>query len=313
MRMLTLSAVALSAFTASAFAQCGSACSGSKSTANVVAASNNHAGPDIVDTAVAAGNFKTLAAALKAADLVDALKGDGPFTVFAPTDEAFAKLPAGTVETLLKPENKKLLQSILLYHVASGEVTASQVTKLNDVTTLNGQRAVIGTDSGVTIGDATVVATDIMTSNGVIHVIDQVILPETKTIPEVADSAQQFATLLAAVEAAGLSETLMGEGPFTVFAPTDEAFAALPSGTVESLLQPENRAKLQEILTYHVVSGRVFSDAAVKLDSAKTVAGKEINIAFRNGSLFINRSEVVATDIQASNGVIHVIDAVLLP
>ena len=305
MRMLTLTAAALSAFAASAFAQCGSSCSGTTATSNVVAASNDHHAADIVDTAVAAGNFNTLAAALKAADLVDALKGDGPFTVFAPTDAAFAKLPAGTVEPLL--------QSILLYHVASGEVTASQVTKLTDVTTLNGQRATIGTDNGVTVGDATVIATDIMTSNGVIHVIDTVILPETKSIPEIAKGAGQFMTLLAAVEAAGLSETLMGEGPFTVFAPTDEAFAALPSGTVESLLEPKNRAKLQEILTYHVVTARVIADAAEKLDTAKTVAGKKINIAFRNGELFINRSQVVASDIQASNGVIHVIDAVLLP
>ncbi|GAB4517530.1 MAG: hypothetical protein Tsb0013_21800 [Phycisphaerales bacterium] len=313
MRLLSLSAVALSALTANALGQCGSSCTSEASTARVVAASNDHHAPDIVDTAVAAGNFKTLAAALKAADLVDALKGDGPFTVFAPTDEAFAKLPKGTVETLLKPENKKKLQSILLYHVVEGELTADRVTKHMDLTTLNGQRAMIGTDAGVSIDNATILATDIMASNGVIHVIDEVILPETKSIPAIAKDAGQFKTLLAAVDAAGLTETLLGEGPFTVFAPTDEAFNALPSGTVESLLEPRNRHKLQEILTYHVVSGRVYADDAVKLDTAKTVEGSKINIAFRDGSLFINRSEVVAADIEASNGVIHVIDAVLLP
>jgi transforming growth factor-beta-induced protein len=313
MRMLTLTAVALSALSAHALGQCGSTCSSQASTARVVAASNDHHAADIVDTAVAAGNFKTLAAALKAADLVDALKGDGPFTVFAPTDEAFAKLPKGTVETLLKPENKKKLQAILLYHVVEGELTADQVTKHMDLTTLNGQRAMIGTDAGVSIDNATILATDIMASNGVIHVIDEVILPETKTIPAIAKDAGQFKTLLAAIDAAGLTETLLGEGPFTVFAPTDEAFNALPSGTVESLLEPRNRHKLQEILTYHVVPGRVYADDAVKLDTAKTVEGSTINIAFRDGSLFINRSEVVAADIEASNGVIHIIDAVLLP
>jgi uncharacterized surface protein with fasciclin (FAS1) repeats len=133
---------------------------------------------DIVDTTIGAGQFKTLAAALKAADLVGTLKGDGPFTVFAPTDAAFSKLPAGTVESLLKPENKEKLTAILTYHVVPGAVKAEQVTKLDEAKTVNGAMVKVSTDGGkVKINDATVVKADIPATNGVIHVIDKVILP----------------------------------------------------------------------------------------------------------------------------------------
>lgn len=133
---------------------------------------------DIVDTAVAAKDFKTLAAALKAADLVDALKGEGPFTVFAPTDRAFAKLPKGTLESLLKPENKEKLASILKYHVVSGNVTSSDVVKLTEAKTLEGTPVKIAVKEGkVMIDNATVTKPDIKASNGVIHVIDTVLLP----------------------------------------------------------------------------------------------------------------------------------------
>jgi uncharacterized surface protein with fasciclin (FAS1) repeats len=136
---------------------------------------------DIVDTAVAAGSFKTLAAALKAAGLVDTLKGKGPFTVFAPTDEAFAKLPAGTLESLLKPENKAQLTAILTYHVVPGAVMAAQVTTLKEAKTVNGQSLKISTMNGTVMVDkAHVVTTDIKASNGVIHVIDTVMLPAAK-------------------------------------------------------------------------------------------------------------------------------------
>ena len=135
---------------------------------------------DIVDTAVAAGQFETLAAALGAADLVDTLKGDGPFTVFAPTDEAFAKLPEGTVESLLKPENRDQLIAILTYHVVPGAVRAADVVKLDEAATVNGQSVAIQVaDNGVQINNANVIATDIEASNGVIHVIDTVILPSS--------------------------------------------------------------------------------------------------------------------------------------
>ncbi len=133
---------------------------------------------DIVDTAVGAGDFTTLAAALEAADLVTTLKGSGPFTVFAPTDEAFSKLPAGTVETLLKPENKQQLVDILSYHVVPGKVMAADVVSLDEAPTVNGYKLSISAEgNGVKVNDANVTATDIDASNGVIHVVDQVILP----------------------------------------------------------------------------------------------------------------------------------------
>jgi len=134
---------------------------------------------DIVDTAVAAGNFETLAAALTAGGLVDTLKSEGPFTVFAPTDEAFAKLPAGTIESLLQPGNKDQLVSILTYHVLAGKVMAVDVVKLQSATTVNGEDVTIRVEEGkVYVNDAMVTVTDIGASNGVIHVIDTVLIPE---------------------------------------------------------------------------------------------------------------------------------------
>lgn len=148
-------------------------------TLSLAANAGSMAKKDIVDTAVAAGNFKTLAAALQAAGLVDTLKGPGPFTVFAPTDEAFAKLPAGTVDDLLKPENHDKLVAILTYHVVPGEVMAKDVVKLHEAKTVNGKELKIVTDGGkVMVDNANVVKTDIACSNGVIHVIDSVLLPQ---------------------------------------------------------------------------------------------------------------------------------------
>ena len=269
---------------------------------------------DIVDTAVGAGSFKTLVAAVKAAGLVETLKGEGPFTVFAPTDEAFAKLPKGTVESLLKPENKEKLQSILTYHVVAGKVMAADVVKVTGTVSVQGQQIdVVVKDGTVKVDGATVVKTDIACSNGVIHVIDSVILPADKDIVETAVAAGSFKTLAAALTAAGLVETLKGEGPFTVFAPTDAAFAKLPAGTVESLLLPENKDKLIGILTYHVVSGKVLASDVATLKSAKTVNGKEAMIKASDKGVMVDAAKVTATDIEASNGVIHVIDSVILP
>lgn len=268
---------------------------------------------DIVDTAVAAGSFKTLAAALGAADLVDALKGDGPFTVFAPTDQAFAALPEGTVQTLLKPENKALLQSILTYHVVPGNLSAEDVVGGHSLVTLNGQKIDLDTSKGVKVDGANIVKTDIHTSNGTIHVIDAVIMPSTKDIIDTAIDAGSFKTLAAALGAAELIETLQGDGPFTVFAPTDEAFAALPAGTVESLLKPENKAKLQAVLTYHVVPGRIYAADAIEAGQAKTVQGSKVTIKANDGKVTVDGANVVAADIDSTNGVIHVIDAVILP
>ncbi len=136
---------------------------------------------------------------------------------------------------------------------------------------------------------------------------------EKKDIVDTAVGAGSFKTLVAAVKAAGLVETLKGKGPFTVFAPTDEAFAKLPKGTVESLLKPENKEKLIAVLTYHVVAGKVMAKDVVNLTEAKTVQGSEVKITVKDGKVMVDGANVVKTDIETSNGVIHVIDAVILP
>ena len=263
----------------------------------------------IVETAVAAGDFGTLVAAVKAAGLAETLSGAGPFTVFAPTDAAFAKLPTGTVEALLA--NPEKLKSILLFHVVSGSVMAKDVTGLKTAPTVFGQDLAVDASDGVKINGATVTAADIACSNGVIHVIDTVLLP--KNVVEIAAGNEDFTTLVAAVTAAGLAETLSGDGPFTIFAPTNEAFAKLPAGTVEDLLKPENKAKLAAILTYHVVPGKVMAADVAGLSKATTVQGGDVSIKSKRDTVTINGAKVTATDIVGSNGVIHVIDTVILP
>lgn len=287
-------------------------------------------GKNIVETAASAGSFQTLLAAAKAAGLVDALTGPGPLTLFAPTDEAFNKLPAGTVENLLKPENKAALTAVLLYHVVPGRLTADKVVKLSGAQSKQGEmvRFKVAGDT-VTVGGAQVVSANIACTNGVIHVIDAVILPpsmQTKAasqpsaptspaadIVDTAVGAGAFKTLVAAVQAAGLVDTLKGEGPLTVFAPTDEAFSKLPAGTVENLLKPENKDQLIAILTCHVVPGAVYVKDVAGLKSAKTVNGKELSIATAGGGVQIDGAQVITADIECVNGVIHVIDTVILP
>ena len=286
--------------TSQAFGQC-SGCSSSKTAMDPKPAVKP---ADLVDTAVGAGSFKTLVAAVNAAGLVDTLKGKGPFTVFAPTDEAFDKLPEGTVKSLLEPKNREKLVAILTYHVIPGRWSASDVVSNKYGTTVNGASFTIRSDKkGVSIDNARVLKTDILASNGIIHVIDSVILPPER--PDIVDTARKagaFGTLLAAVKAAGLCDVLRGDGPFTVFAPTDEAFAKLPKGTVETLLRPENRERLQSILTYHVVPGKVLSSEAIKMRSAATVNGKKFSIMVRDGSVLVDRSKVVKADIGGGGG-----------
>ena len=300
-------------------AQCGSVCATKSETkATVATVAFEDARPDIVDVAVSAGQFNTLAAALGAADLVEALKGKGPFTVFAPTDDAFAKLPSATIQFLLRPENKAALTSILTYHVSPGKAMAKEVVSSKTMNTLNGQRLAIEVNGDkVMIGGKTkarIIKTDVTADNGVIHVIDTVILPVDKNLAEVATEAGVFKTLLAAANAAGLVPALTGDGPLTVFAPTDDAFAKLPRGTVENLLKPENKEQLAAILKYHVVAGRVYSDMAVKAGTAKTLQGSNVRITVDDkGQARVNNARIVSVDIEANNGVVHVIDTVILP
>jgi transforming growth factor-beta-induced protein len=290
----------------------------------------------IVDIAVEDGRFETLVAALQAADLVSTLSGEGPFTVFAPTDDAFAALPDGVVAGLL--EDIPSLTEVLTYHVVSGTVLAETLVGLTSAATLQGEEVTIEvidpnrpplTIGNVMIDGATVLITDIIGSNGVIHVIDAVILPSaiaaslatpedamdsmvlSKTIVDIAVEDGRFGTLVTALQAAGLVETLSGDGPFTVFAPTDDAFAALPDGVVAGLL--EDIPALTDVLTYHVISGLVLAEQVVGLTSATTLQGEDVTIAVNDGSVMIDGAKVIITDIIGSNGVIHVIDAVILP
>jgi len=273
---------------------------------------------DIVDTAIEAGDFTTLVQAVQAAGLEDALRGEGPFTVFAPTDAAFDALPDGTLEALLADPTGQL-QQILLYHVLEGQVQAADVTNGLTATTLQGADVSFAIDgSTVTINDATIVATDIMASNGVIHVIDAVILPPEEAAADLLDivdtaiAAGDFDTLVQAVQAAGLEDALRGEGPFTVFAPTDAAFAALPDGTLEALLA-DPTGQLQQILLYHVLEGQVEAADVANGLIASTLQGADVSFTVEGSTVTINDVSIVATDILASNGVIHVIDAVILP
>ena len=270
---------------------------------------------NIVQTAVAAGQFTTLAALLQQTGLADTLAGGGPFTVFAPTDAAFAKVPPATLQALAADPAK--LRQVLLYHVVSGAVPAANVVKLTGAKTLNGASVTIKVaDGAVRVDGATVTATDVMASNGIIHVIDSVLIPKApaakpKNIVQTAVAAGQFKTLASLLKKAGLAGTLQGRGPFTVFAPTDAAFAKVPKATLAAL--GKDRAKLRAVLLYHVVKGKVTAKQVVKLRSAKTLNGQSVAIRTRGGKVTVGGAAVTATDVASSNGVIHVINKVLIP
>jgi transforming growth factor-beta-induced protein len=261
---------------------------------------------NLVETAASAGQFGTLLAAAEAAGLAATLSSDGPFTVFAPTDAAFAALPAGTLEAVLA--DRELLRAILLYHVVPGRVLSSDLTEGQVVTTAEGRPLRVTLSGGARVNGVNITATDVTASNGVIHVIDQVLLPVKDNVDTAIGAG--FETLVAAVQAAGLEDVLRGPGPFTIFAPTDAAFAALPEGALESLLA--NPTALAGVLTYHVVAGRVFASDLRDGMEVATVGGGTLTITLSGGAR-VNGTAVVAADVFTANGVIHVIDGVLLP
>lgn len=286
----------------------------------------------IVDTAVAAGSFSTLVTALQATGLDATLAStDGSYTVFAPTDDAFAKLGGDTINSLLADPDA--LADILLYHVVAGEpLNSTDVTSLagSSVSTVNGASVAISHDGDtLRVNQSDIVIADVHASNGIIHAIDTVLLPpadsagptddapaaETGTLLDVARAAGNFSTLVAALEAAGLDGAIGHSGDlYTVFAPTDEAFAALGQDTIDALLA--DPAALRDILLYHVIPGTVVeSDAALSLIGTSIEAGNgdRFELSLQGDQLFVNDSQVIATDIRGVNGVIHVIDAVLIP
>jgi uncharacterized surface protein with fasciclin (FAS1) repeats len=276
----------------------------------------------IVDVAVGSEDFESLVAAVTTAELAGALSAEGPLTVFAPTDAAFAALDPDTLNDLLtNPESRGALTDILTYHVVPGRITADMLG-LDAIALLNGAslngfvETLNGADLRVDItpfglllnGTSLVTAADVEAANGLIHVIDSVLLPP-QDIVDTAISAG-FATLVTAVQAAGLEDALRGEGPLTVFAPTEAAFAALGEETLNSLLA--NPEGLADILLYHVVGAKVYS-ANVPTGPVETLNGASATIAMDAGNLQIDGANIVTTDIVTANGVIHVIDAVILP
>jgi len=259
---------------------------------------------DIVDTAVAAGSFTKLAAALTSAGLIDVLKGPGPFTVFAPTDAAFAAFETAN-PGVLAGLSKAALTEILTYHVVAGAAVASKDLKDEQVfSTVSGSPVLIDTSSGVKVDDAKVTTADVVATNGVIHVIDRLILPPKDDIVATAIAAGTFTKLASALTSADLVTTLQGKGPFTVFAPTDAAFAKLAS-------VPSGDA-LKNVLLYHVVGGAVGSGDLVAGPVPTQLTGKSVTVSLTDG-VKVNDSKVTSANILAKNGVIHVVDTVLTP
>ncbi len=266
----------------------------------------------IVQTAQEAGSFTTLLAALDVASLTSALEGTGPFTVFAPTDAAFAAIDADVLNDLIA--NPDLLARVLTYHVVSGEFTSTDVAGLSSAPTLNGKDVSLSFDgTTVMVDGATVIGADVEASNGIIHVIDQVLLPEPiADILQTADGAGIFNTLLAAVDAAGLTATLQGDGPFTVFAPTDDAFAAIDPDALNALLA--DPPALAAILAYHVVPGALTAADVLASTSLSTVNGADATISLDgDGNPRIDDAIIIGTDIGAKNGIVHIIDRVIFP
>lgn len=279
---------------------------------------------NIVEIVVSDNNFSLLEAAVKHADLVATLSGNGPFTVFAPTNEAFAAAGLDT-EAKINALPKETLKKILLYHVASASIPASTIpatanTAVNSAADLD--LYVTKTDKGVFINGATVTQADIMATNGIIHVINKVLMPPSGNIVEVAQGNPNFSFLVAAVLRASQGPTnvanvLSGDGPFTVFAPTNQAFMDAGFANVAAI-QAADPAALTSILTYHVVAGRVFSTDLVDNSTPATVNGANVTITLNGGAKVkgaknANAASISPADLVTTNGVIHVIDQVLLP
>lgn len=348
----------------------GSAAAISDDTEPTVTASASAGGTtDILSAASSAGTFTTLTAAIDAAGLTGTLQGDGPFTVFAPTDQAFAALPPGLVDALLLPANKDALTKLLTYHVVAGTLHQTDL-KTGDLMSLEGDPiGVVASAGSATLnGSSTIAGDEVSATNGIILPVDQVLVPagfdidgllggattpsstivpaETTVAPTTvaeptttattieattttvapgsldivatAASAGSFGTLAKALDAAGLTSVLQGPGPFTVFAPTDEAFAKVPADVLAGLLQPKNKAILTKVLSYHVLKGAVAS-SSLKTGQYDTVEGAKMKVTVAGGTggtggaVTVDNASVIKADVPAANGVIHVVDAVLIP
>ena len=271
---------------------------------------------DIVEIASGNEDFSILVAALQEAELVETLKGTGPFTVFAPTDAAFAALLSELGVSASYLLNHPQLAEILTYHVVAGKVMSTDLTDGMTPVTVNGETITIDLDGGVKVNSSNVTTADVEASNGVIHIIDKVLIPSDfelyPTVVDIAVNNSGFSTLVAALTKANLVATLQGAGPFTVFAPTDAAFVALLAELGVSAEYLLNHPQLSEILTYHVVAGKVLSSDLTDGMTPETVNDEMITVDL-DGGVKINNANVTAANLEAGNGVVHVIDKVLIP
>lgn len=290
--------------------------------------------------ATAAGNSKlltTLATSVVEAGLADTLNGDGPFTVFAPANSAFGRIPAQDFDALLA--DPEALGQVLQFHVVSGELRAADLLEQGTAESLMGEDLTVAAGAGerVTVNGAQVVCADIPVANGVVHVIDQVLLPESvapstegpagplcaaipaeavatlagQPVATAASNVEQLATLTAAIDAAGVAGTLNGAGPFTVVAPVEDAFAAVPAETLAGLL--EDPEALGNILTYHVIAGEQTSAELVQEGAVETLQGGSLDFALDGQAVTVNGSKVLCGPIPVENGQVFLIDQVLIP
>jgi uncharacterized surface protein with fasciclin (FAS1) repeats len=296
--------------------------------------------------ATAASNnplLSTLVTAVTAAGLVDTLNGDGPFTIFAPTNDAFAAIPAAQLDAILA--DKEMLTQILTYHVIGGtKYDAAGLGGAGELESVQGEKVAFGAD-GTTVNEANVLCSNVMTANATVHIIDSVLLPPSLTMPTEmaaleptgpgcaavpADGAGSFdgmakdpaataasnnpllSTLVTAVTEAGLVDTLNGDGPFTIFAPVNDAFAAIPSDQLNAILADKDM--LTKILTYHVIAGEQLSSAdLIAAGSAVTVNGAELTFGSDMGMLTVNGAKTLCMDVPTANATVHIIDTVLVP
>lgn len=268
------------------------------------------AGNDLVSVAKAAGLTTLL-------DLVTAAKlklPKSPVTIFAPTNKAFAAIPKKTLEKLLRPESRDTLRQILMFHIVPGLRSSDSVLNARSLPTLAGQPLTVDAMAG-RIAGAGIAAVDVAFEGGVVHVINKVMMPEQRSVSQIASSDKRLTTLMAAVNSANIASQFERQnGPWTIFAPVNSAFAKLPKGTVKSLLERENIRALTQILGLHVVRGRIAARELLAKKEAQSLLGQPIGFTLKNGKLTIGASSrIIQGDIQAGNGVIHLIDTVLLP
>ena len=280
------------------------------------------------------GRYSTFVSAIESSGVAEKLSQKGPFTVFAPTDQAFQKLPTEVVAKLLLPENSSTLEKVLKYHVLGGLVATGTINE-GDKDSLEGKKLHFTfVDGEITVNGAPFVS-ELTASNGIVHGLDFVLVPPevdlgslggtivttaTTEAPVVGVPILQsledqgtFTTLLSAIEKAGLKEQLSGEGPFTVFAPTDDAFNRLPGGVTDKLLLPQNKAALVTFLTHHVIADRVNGRDLKDKQDLKMLDGTTVKVGIDQGKITLDDATMTFADQESSNGVVHIINAALRP